>query len=170
MRSRFPAGLMLLLVLLGACSERVYYPTVEGAAAAHSVAEDVLAQVDDNHVIGSRRGEEDRVELLGFQHDADGWRLAQIEQRELRGETYAVQVATAPATGGWSGSYLFGIAGPGAARITLDRVDERGGTVVEGVWALVVDTPEIDVRTLAWRFLALDGAPLLIGTGLLPPN
>jgi hypothetical protein len=171
MTVRITAGLAtLLLILVAGCSARVYYPTVEEAARAHMVAESVLAQVDDNHVVGTRRGDDDRIELLGFQRDADGWRLAQVEERELRGETYAVQVAAAPATGGWSGSYLFGTAGPGAVRVTFDREDERGGTVVDGVWALVIDVPEVDERTLAWRFLGLDGAPLRIGTGLLPPN
>ena len=55
-------------------------------------------------------------------------------------------------------------------RLTLDRPDERGGDVVDGVWALVIDAAAADPRTLAWRFLALDGAPLMIGTGILPPN
>ncbi len=160
----------ILCVLVAGCSDRVYYPTVEEAAAAESVAAAGLAQVDDSHVIGARRAADDRVELLGFQHDGEGWRLAQVEERDLRGESYAVEVAAAPATGGWSGTYLFGIGGVGAVRLTLDRPDERGGDVVDGVWALVIDTAEADPRTLSWRFLAVDGAPLRIGTGILPPN
>lgn len=162
-------GTMFCLLVAG-CSDRVYYPTVDEAATAESIAVAGLAQVDDNHVIGARRTADDRVELLGFQHDSEGWRLAQVEGRDLLGESYAVQVAAAPATGGWSGTYLFGVGGAGAVTLTLDRPDERGGDVIDGVWALVIDTADADPRTLAWRFLALDGAPLRIGTGILPPN
>lgn len=164
-------ALATLVTLLVGCSNRVYYPTVDEAAKSEGVMTTALAQVDDNHLIGARSVEGAMgVELLAFQLDAQGWRLAQVERRDLAGDPYAVQVAVTPAAGGWTGTYLFGIAGPAADMFTLDRSDERGGRIVDGAWAIVIDAADVDAHALGWRFLAADGAPLLIGTGPLPAS
>jgi hypothetical protein len=161
----------LLVVLIGAglaaCGERVYYPTVREAASTVAVRDDLLAEVDENHVVGVRRAT-DGIELLAFARESSGWRLVLTQSRAVGDAPYAVQIANTPPGESWTGSYLFGTAPPQAARVTLGRVDERGGGVHDGLWVLVIDRTDVDPRTLGWRFLALDGSPLQVGTGLLP--
>jgi hypothetical protein len=154
---------------LGACGERVYYPTVEEAATADGVADASLATVDENHVVGVRRATAGTIELLSYAHESSGWRLVLTQSRAVGDARYAVQLGVAPPDGSWTGSYLFGVASSQAARVTLDRTDERGGEVHDGLWVMVIDPTGVDPRTLAWRFLATDGSPLQVGTGLVPP-
>ena len=169
-----PATLILtglaLAVIMAGCTDSVHFSSLDDAAASADVSPDAAMYVDEFHVIAPRRAPDARIELVSIEHEAAGWRVVRVSQGRAGEQAVSVQVDEPVAGSGWGGTYLFGTAGPGMARMTTDRDDERGGVVVDGLWVLVLDTSGVDPRTLGWRFLDESGAPVQIGTGLLPPN
>lgn len=171
------AALAALAVSLAACgtSGVELHPDPHAAARAVGVDPALLLQARGDLFVAAQV-EGTGLVFYGFTpQEPGGWRLSAQGGMEAeagggwRGNTVAI--TGFPAGASEAGTYVYGTADPGVARVNVAGLGAVGGDVRDGVWivylpdASLYGTPE----RVAWQFLDADGRILAAGAGERTP-
>lgn len=67
-------------------------------------------------------------------------------------------------------TFFYGTADDATSRVVVSLPDSRGGQVVAGTWLVAIPAPDLAPNDISWRFIGPDGATILSGSGIFPPD
>lgn len=156
---------LLVAGALSACGPGV---TLDQAAARAGVAPAALVRVDDRAAAARRNG--DTLEVVLFEPAATGGYVSRVITRYTPAAVGRNSVTFAgggpiDAAGRWTGM-VYGTAVPPASTVRIDGfAEERGGTIVDGVWLVLLPVPDLNPSDVRYVFLTPDGSPVISGSG-----
>ncbi len=67
-------------------------------------------------------------------------------------------------------TFFYGTADEATSRVIVGLPGGRGGQVVAGAWLVAIPASDLAPDDISWRFIGLDGATILSGSGIFPPD
>ncbi len=67
-------------------------------------------------------------------------------------------------------TFFYGTADGATSRVVVTLPGSQGGQVVAGKWLVAIPAPDLAPSDISWRFVGQDGAAILSGSGIFPPD
>lgn len=119
---------------------------------------------DDPRLVAyASRVQDGTLEIAGIERTGGEWVATMGGNWDDLGGTNTVALGE----GTRAGTFIYGSAEAGVAKVVTDAPDAVGGLVTDGGWIFIwsPDASLMETDTLAWRFLAEDGSIVEEGTG-----
>lgn len=159
--------LFAAVALLSGCAFLATDPGAVEAARLLGVPQGAVLRLDDAYVAARVAGQ--GVEVLALPDS-----VGKVRSLTLGNAPIDANSAHLLSYGGDTGSewntFFYGTAAEGVSRIELGRPGAIGGAVVDGAWLIALPDRDLMPQDISWRFLDADGAVVLEGSGIFPPQ